>query len=189
MRFPGIVLLGLGCALSAPALAQPYDEGEPQPDAPPADEEPGQPKVDTGPALRNPQGSVVVQGLAGMSAGGGQFTALIGLGVGYAVFTGVVPGVRGALFLGDVFGGELLGNLTLSPPLAGSLVPFVAAEGGYRWEAGLRGPMYGVGGGLFLGDPTGPFGLQIGVMYRVWDYGGAEPLRVWWPIAGLSVRF
>ncbi len=187
----GIVLMWLFCAQGgAVAFAAPSsDDGDPQPDAPLADEEPGQPRVTSGPKLRNPQGSVVVQGLAGMSSGGGQFSALIGLGLGYAIFTGVVPGIRGALFLGDVFGGEILATATLSPPLEGSVVPFVSGEVGHRWESGLRGLIYGVGGGLFLGDPAGSYGLQLGVMYRVWEWGGPEPLRSLWPIAGLSLRF
>lgn len=188
----GVVLLSLLCAQGgAASAASSYDDGDPQPDAPVDSdlEEPGQPRLTSNSKLRNPQGSVVVQGLAGMSSSEKQFSALIGLGVGYAIFTGVVPGVRGALFLGDVFGGEILATATLSPPLEGSVVPFVVGEVGHRWQSELGGLIYGVGGGFFLGDPAGNYGLQLGVVYRIWEWGGPEPIRSFAPIVGLSLRF
>jgi hypothetical protein len=140
------------------------------------------------PTVRNPQGALLVNGVGGLVTGGGGTAGVIGVGVGYAVVTGIVPGIRGLLIFGDIFGGEVSGTLTLTPPFEGAVTPYAIGEVGHRWEAEARGVIYGAGGGLYLGDPRAMFSLQLGAIYRIWDtqLGRVKGLS---PVIGVSVRF
>jgi hypothetical protein len=88
-----------------------------------------------------------------------------GAQVGYAVLTGVMPGIRGLIITGDGVAGELAASLTLTPPLALYLVPFAVAEVGRRFDD--QGAwLYGAGLGAYLGEPESRIGLQAGWMFR-----------------------
>jgi hypothetical protein len=139
----------------------------------------------------DPQGSVQV-GLTG----GGSFSSdfnygIIGASVGYAVFTGVVPGLRGAGFFGDLTGGEIAGTLTLTPPIVFPVVPFVMGEIGHAWQnfndQSFRGLLAGGGGGIHLGQPTDRFTVRAGVIYRYYDLAGGQGYIS--PILSAGIRF
>jgi hypothetical protein len=120
---------------------------------------------------RNPQGSFLSAFLffIGHDSQTGTFVAF-GLGLGYAVITGVVPGVRGELLYSDGFGAEVAGTLTLTPPLSWSLTPFLIGEAGLHFEDGRQGWLYGGGAGVYLGDPTSRIAVQLGYVWRAIVY-------------------
>lgn len=117
---------------------------------------------------RNPRGSAltgVYFGLGHNSETGTTF--FFGLSVGYALLTGVVPGVRGELIANDRgVGGEVAGTLTLTPPLTWDITPFGIAEVGYHGEDNFSGYLWGLGGGIYIGDPSSRLAIQIGWVYR-----------------------
>ncbi len=136
---------------------------------------------------RHPQGALSLQGFLGGSfrESGNQF--VVGVGAGYAVLTGVMPGVRGLVLMGDGVGGELVGTLTLTPPLRLYLTPFIMGEAGRRFEPDFSGWLYGAGLGFFLGDPAKSFSLQAGWMIRRFVVAD-ETLDVSGPILSISLR-
>jgi hypothetical protein len=140
------------------------------------------------PQYRNPQGSVVAGATIFAGFGGGR-DAVVGVGasVGYAVFTGVLPSVRGLVLVGGEVGAELALNLTLTPPISYFLVPFLVGEGGRRFHPQEFGWIYGVGGGLYIGEPESRLGLQVGWMWRRID-NGETSLDGSGPIVALSIR-
>jgi hypothetical protein len=129
--------------------------------------------------LRDPQGSVLL-GLTGGLALSSDFTyGSVGAQAGYAIFDGVVPGLRGNIFFGDVGGGEAAATLWLTPPIDFVVVPFVAGELGYAArelddDTAFDGAMYGLGGGVHLGRADEPFALRAGVIYRYYDFGAGD---------------
>ena len=153
-------------------------------------------QVDTGtiaeeppPEYRNPTGSWIAGGTVGVSVGDGGTVFVLGLSVGYAVITGVVPGVRGVLLVGRGIGGELAGTLTLTPPLAWPVLPFAVGEGGYRWDRDAHGFIYGGGGGLYISGPTNRFGLQVGWIFRRYAIRNGPTVDASGPIVGVSASF
>jgi len=143
------------------------------------------------PNLRDPRGSVIV----GVT-GGGSFSSnfsygVIGAHVGYAVLTGVVPGARGAVFFGDLSGGEGAATLWLTPPLELPIVPFLVGEIGYASQSfsgeSFSGALFGAGGGVHLGEPQQRFNARVGLIYRYYDLGGG--FDYFSPIVMLSFRF
>lgn len=141
--------------------------------------------------LRDPEGSILV----GVS-GGGQFSdefnyGTVGLSFGYAVIDGVVPGVRGNIFFGDLTGGELAATLWLTPPLRGPVVPFVVGEFGHAWQnfndVELTGLLYGAGAGLHLGSPGDSITARAGLIYRYYDIGNGQ--SAFSPIISFGFRF
>jgi hypothetical protein len=138
------------------------------------------------PAYRNPSGSWIVGGALGVATGGAGTVFGFGVSVGYAVITGVVPGVRGVLIAGRGIGGELAATLTLTPPLDWPIVPFAAGEGGHRWDRDGRGWIYGGGGGVYLGAPSRSFGLQLGWMFRRYAVEGGATVDASGPLLGVA---
>ncbi len=140
------------------------------------------------PEYHNPQGSFLLGLSGGASFSRNASVFAIGASTGYAVFHGVVPGVRGVVFFGDYAAGETAGTLLLTPPLGWVAVPFVGTEVGYRWEPALDGPLLGVGVGLFVGRPDDSVNVQAGWMFRrFWhDLGSAD---ISGPVISLSIRF
>ena len=136
---------------------------------------------------RNPSGAWIVGGTIGAAVGGSGTVFVFGVSVGYAVFTGVVPGVRGVLIAGRGIGGELAATLTLTPPFAWPVLPFVVGEGGYRWDRDVRGFIYGGGGGLYIGAPTNRFGLQLGWIFRRYAIEDGPTVNAGGPIVGVAV--
>lgn len=126
---------------------------------------------DDGAAYRSPSGSVAIDGGFGVGAGGGATRFLFDLGAGYAVLTGVVPGVRGALAVGPELGGALAATLTLSLPIETYVVPYVVGELGGQLDGDGLGWTWGAGGGLFVGDPGFAFSIRIGWMFRRVEFG------------------
>lgn len=147
---------------SEPRTSSGEDESAENP--PPQEVEPPSP-------YRNPAGSVQISGAVSVAVGNEQTVFGLGIGVGYAVITGVVPGFRALLLVGgDEVAGELATTLTLTPPLATYLVPFVLGEVGRRFD-GLGGAwLFGAGGGVYLGEPQAGFGLQLGWIFRKYVY-------------------
>lgn len=206
MRWLAILLLYSGAAW---AQAEPEAESEPNSEAEegpggyrvpeaPADEankidktdqaDPPEPVASSG--YRNPQGAIVLNLVLGLSTG--QSTRFVAGGqVGYAVLTGVVPGVRGLVIGGSdniSTGGEVAATLTLTPPLVLSVVPFVVGEVGRRIQGDFSGWLYGGGGGLFFGKPTNRVSFQLGWIFRRLVVQGRN-FDVSAPIIGVSVRF
>lgn len=137
---------------------------------------------------RNPSGSISLNAVGGVAVGD-RTSIILGAGVGYAVLTGVLPGVRGLLIAGNGVGGELATTLTLTPPIPGSFTPFVVGELGRRWDPDVAAWMAGVGGGVYLGEPASSVNLQLGYIHR-WFFlpgGGTQTLGA--PIVGIAVRF
>lgn len=128
--------------------------------------------------IRDPQGSVLVGVSGGASLSDGFNYGTVGAQVGYAVVHGVVPGVRGNVFFGDLTGGELAATLWLTPPIAFAVVPFAVGEIGYAWQnfndQSFDGALFGVGGGLHFGEPSDRFNLRAGVIYRYYDIAGGD---------------
>jgi len=141
--------------------------------------------------LRDPQGSVLV-GVTGGASFSSEFSyGTIGAHAGYAVLTGVVPGIRGNIFFGDLSGGELAATAWLTPPLAFPVVPFAVGELGWAWQSfsnqSFNGALLGVGGGLHFGEPTDRFNLRAGVIYRYYDIQGGTDY--WSPLIIAMFRF
>lgn len=141
--------------------------------------------------LHDPRGSLIVGVSGGGSFSSGFNYGIVGAHVGYAVLTGVVPGVRGAVFFGDLTGGETAAMVWLTPPLALPVVPFAVGEIGYAWQnyptANFDGALFGAGAGVHLGQPQDRFNMRAGVIYRYYDLGGG--FDYWSPILMLSFRF
>ena len=141
--------------------------------------------------LRDPQGSILVGVSGGASFGSEVQYGSIGVQGGYAVVTGVVPGLRTTFLFGDLSGGEVVGTVWLTPPLSFAVVPFAVLEAGYAWQsfrgADADGAVYGVGGGLHLGRPRDVFNLRAGVIYRYYDFGVQRDVVA--PIVVGSFRF
>ncbi len=174
------VALAVMCA-SAPAIAQEDEPGS----APRAYDETEY--ADPPSPYRNPQGTIAASGILGAGIGS-TTTFIIGAGFGYAVFTGVLPGVRAQLIAGDFVGGEVAGTLTLTPPLPGTFTPFVIGEVGRRFVEDLSAWFYGVGGGVYLGEPSATVNLQIGYVHRWFVFQGGT-YDVGAPLIGVSMRF
>ncbi len=144
------------------------------------DAQPGDPRLDEPPRsqsrLRDPQGTILIGISGGVSTQSDTTFGSVGGHVGYAVITGIVPGVRGNGFFGDLTGGEVAGTLWLTPPLDFSVVPFAIGEIGYTWReldgASSNGAIYGAGGGLHFGRPTSAWSVRAGVVYRYYDFEG-----------------
>lgn len=137
---------------------------------------------------RNPRGSLVVGGAVGIAVGDGKTAVAIGLSVGYAVFTGVLPALRGVLIIDQKVGGEVAATLTLTPPLSLVLVPFAHGEVGRRWDGFGEAWLYGGGGGVMLGDPASKLGVELGWVFRRYAY---EKVNVdgSGPLIAISLRF
>lgn len=182
----GLLALGL-CAADARA-----QDGTTEPGSAPKSAESGEEPVEEAPEepsrYRNPQGSIQVTGAIGVSVGSEQTLVAIGAGVGYAVVTGVVPGIRGVIIAGDGIGAELAGTLTLTPPLATYLVPFLVGEAGRRFDEFGGAWLYGGGGGLYVGEPASGLGLQVGWMFRRLVYEDVT-LDASGPIISISISF
>ncbi len=138
--------------------------------------------------LRNEQGQLIVSAYLGAVVGQKSGIA-VGAGVGYAVFGGVVPGVRGVVIASDGIGGEVAATLTLSAPFDFYLIPFLIGEVGGRFDPIGQGLLYGGGGGVYIGNPNSTFGLQLGWMFRRIDYGDIGSADASGPIISLSLRF
>lgn len=128
--------------------------------------------------VHDPEGSVVV-GLSGGASFGSELSyGSAGVFAGYAVLDGLVPGARGMVLFGDLSGGEVASTLWWTPPIEAPVVPFVLGEIGYAWQSAfdrdLEGPLYGVGGGIHLGEATAQFNLRAGVVYRYYDLGAGD---------------
>jgi hypothetical protein len=163
-----ITVLSLACALFAQTETGTITEEQP-------------------PDLRNQGGSWIVGGTLGVAVGGSGTAFLVGASVGYAVVTGIVPGVRGVLLAGRGIGGEIAGTLTLSLPFDWSILPFVVGEGGHRWDRDARGWIYGGGGGVYIGSPSQSFGLQLGWIFRRYAIEDGPTVNASGPIVGISV--
>ncbi len=139
------------------------------------------------PALCNPAGSLVLGG--GLAVRVGKAGAAFGFGVslGYAVVTGVVPGVRGVLIAGEGVGAELAATLTLTPPFDWPVLPFAVAEGGHRWDPGGRGWIYGGGGGVSFGSAR--LGVQTGWILRRYEIEDGPTLSESGPLFAVSASF
>jgi len=138
--------------------------------------------------VQDPQGSILGSGILGISTGSGGTSLVLGVGVGYAVFDGVVPGVRGLAVLGDRLGGELAATLTLTLPVGWYAVPFVTGEGGRRWLDGLAGWIVGAGGGVRIGWPSSRLAFRLGWIWRRFYVQGAS-FDVSAPIVGVQLRW
>ena len=139
---------------------------------------------------RNPEGSLLLSVVLGAGVGSAGTRFVGGAGVGYAVLTGVVPGVRGLVLAGGGggVGGELAGTLTLSPPMASYITPFVLGEAGRRWQSGPNGWIYGAGAGVFIGEPWATLQLQVGWIWRWLDIDGGPTLTASAPLVGINLR-
>jgi hypothetical protein len=190
MRVQSANLVMLLLLSAAPALAQ--QPGEPRPsedDSEEAPPPPPPPRVVL-PSYRYPEGSFSVSGGLGVVSSSSQGTVFeFGLGLGYAVLTGVVPGIRGELVTTSQIAGEVAVGLTLTPPLALSFVPFGLAEVGQRWDMYGSAHLYGFGAGIILGEPESHFGVQLGWAWHRYDYGGLiGTVDTNGPLIGLAVR-
>lgn len=137
--------------------------------------------------VHDPKGSVIVGGSLGVISGRDQVSVAVGLNGGYAVLDGLVPGVRGMGFFGDITGGELAGRVSYTPPIPGPVAPFVVAEAGNRWEGSFSGALLGGGGGFHLGRPDSKVGFRAGLVYNRWFVlDGIDLVR---PMIQVSVRF
>ena len=143
-----------------------------------------------GPHLRNPQGSQSLGlGLGGGGGGNTPLTIAVGGHFGYAVLTGVVPGVRGLVIWSEAVATELAATLTLTPPFESYVVPFAALELGGRFDPIGTGLMYGAGAGVYLGRPRAAFALQLGYMYRMISYGENQVFDASRPTISVSLQF
>ena len=146
------------------------------------------------PKYRNPQGHVQFGATLGIGgAFGGQRAFGGGVGIGYAVLTGVLPGVRGLLIAGGDIGGELAATLTLTPPFESYLTPFAFGEIGGRFEPTGNGFLYGGGGGLYVGNARSVFSLQVGWVFRQISFPATDTLAAAkvdasGPLLALSIR-
>ncbi len=190
IRFSLLLVLVLACSASA-AFAE--DEGTPasEPGSAPREGPREGPREDAGEEpqkYRNPQGSLVIGGAVGVAVGDGKTAVAIGVSVGYAVFTGVLPALRGVLIIDQKIGGEVAATLTLTPPLSFVLVPFAHGEVGRRWDGFGEAWLYGGGGGVMLGDPASKLGVELGWVFRRYAY---EKVSVdgSGPLIALSIRF
>lgn len=189
-----LVLAGSASAALAEDEGTPSSEPASEPRSRPAAEEPGPAEEPQSSApeepqkYRNPQGSLVVGGAVGIAVGDGKTAVAIGLSVGYAVFTGVLPALRGVLIIDQKVGGELAATLTLTPPLSFVLVPFAHGEVGRRWDGFGEAWLYGGGGGVMLGDPASKLGVELGWVFRRYAY---EKVSVdgSGPLIAISIRF
>ena len=123
------------------------------------------------PKARNAQGSLLV-GLGLGASLGGDAPVSIGVGghLGYAIFDGIVPGVRVLTLWSEAVAMELAATITLSPPWKTYVVPYLDAEVGGRFDPIGKGFMYGAGAGFYLGRVTANYSLKIGYMYRKISY-------------------
>ncbi|MCC7386011.1 MAG: hypothetical protein IT384_29455 [Deltaproteobacteria bacterium] len=145
-------------------------------------------ELEDAPPYRNRRGSVVVLASAGIAIGGESTAVAIGAGVGYALVTGVLPSVRALLIFGDGTAGELSLDLTLTPPIAAPLVPFVQGEVGRRFDGAGGAWILAVGGGVYLGDPRSTLNIALGYAYRRYLYENAS-LNGSGPILAASFSF
>ncbi len=123
------------------------------------------------PRYHNPTGSLVIRPELRITVANDRTVVGIGAGVGYAVITGVLPGARGMVIIDDgSIGGEVGLNLTLTPPLDFYLVPFAYGEVGRRFDSFGGAWMLAGGGGLYIGEPASPLGLQLGWIFRRYFY-------------------
>lgn len=125
-------------------------------------------------SYHNPRGALVISPSFGVAVGSQTTAVAVGVGVGYAVLTGVLPGLRGVMIFGDGVAGELATNLTLTPPLDFYLVPFLYGELGRRFDEAGGAWLYAGGGGLYVGEPAAPFGVQVGWIFRRYVYEAVE---------------
>lgn len=150
------------------------------------------PLFEQGPApavYRNPTGSMVLGGVVGAAVGERGSAFVLGASFGYAVLTGVVPGVRGVAVAGDGFGGEIAATLLLTPPLAWPVLPFLVGEGGHRWDPGSSGYIYGGGGGLFVGSPRSRIGFQLGWIVRRYAIHDGPTIDASGPLIGITASY
>ncbi|MFO0726198.1 MAG: hypothetical protein U1E65_20610 [Myxococcota bacterium] len=164
MRLP--ILLALGLTLVARTAS--------------ADEDP--------PRYRNPQGSLVLGGGIGIAVGDGKTTVAVGLSAGYAVFTGVVPALRGTVIFAEKMGGELAATLTLTPPINFFIVPALHGEVGRRWDGFGQAWLYGGGPAVYLGEADSALGLEVGWVFRRYSYDAGVAVDGSGPLISLSVR-
>lgn len=136
---------------------------------------------------RNPRGTIAASGILGVGVGSNT-TFVVGAGVGYAFVTGILVGARGQVIAGDLVGGELAGTLTLTPPLPGTFTPFLLGEFGRRFVDDFSAWFYGVGAGVYLGDPSASVNIQLGYVHR-WFVYGSGTVDVGAPLVGISMRF
>lgn len=130
---------------------------------------------ESAPTYHNPTGSFVIRPELRITVADDHTSVGIGAGVGYAVITGVLPGARGMVIIDDgQVGGELGLNLTLTPPLDFYLVPFAYGELGRRFDSFGGAWIYAGGGGLYIGEPASPLGLQLGWIFRRYVYEDIE---------------
>ena len=121
---------------------------------------------------RNQKGTVLLGVGLGVLVGSGGSTSLgVGANVGYAVFHGVVPGVRALTFFGGNFIAETAATLTLTPPMKTYVVPYLDLELGGRFDNIGNGVLYGGGLGVFLGRISAKYALKLGYLYRKINYG------------------
>jgi hypothetical protein len=174
-----------------PGAAPRTDEPPPEDQEAPPDERPHvRDRAPPASPYRNPQGSITFNGFIGAAVSSSGSRYGIGAGVGYAVLTGVLPGLRALVIAGDGIGAELAATLTLTPPLASSITPFAIGEAGRRFDPIGQAWLYGAGAGIYIGEPAAAFGFQIGYMFRRIVY--ADPigsLDASGPIIAISLRF
>lgn len=144
-------------------------------------------EAEEAPAYHNPRGAIVANLLVGVAVGGNSTQVAFGAGVGYAVLTGVLPGLRGMMIVGDSVAGEVAATLTLTPPLSFFLVPFAYGEVGRRFDA-LGAWMLAGGPGLYVGDPRDTIVLQGGWIFRRYFYENVG-LDGSGPLISLSIKF
>ena len=196
------MLITAACAaLGAPTPVAASAVGGVNQEAPEADEtprrqRPGQPRIRPRASARgvspyrDAQGQILFGLNGGYGFGNGVQFGSAGVHFGYAVLTGVVPGVRANVFFGGLSGGQVVGTLWLTPPVSFAVVPFAVGEIGYVWQdiGGVtsNGTLFGVGGGLHLGRPTDRLGIRAGAIYRVFNADGDGYFS---PLAVASFRF
>jgi hypothetical protein len=174
-------------AFASPDLAETSSIADTPGDAPRMRDEPPKPPLSP---YRNPEGSIALNAFIGVAVSSSGSRYGLGVGVGYAFITGVVPGVRALVVAGDGVGGELAATLTLTPPIATSITPFAVGEAGRRFDPIGSGWLYGAGGGIYIGEPQATFGFQIGWIFRRIVY--PDPIGSLddsGPIVAISARF
>jgi len=127
--------------------------------------------------------------MLGIGVGSTQTTVAVGAGVGYAVITGVLPGVRGTVIINeDRVAGELATTLTLTPPITFFVTPFAYGELGRRFD--ISGAWMVAGGpGVYVGDPRDTFVLQVGWIFRRYFFENDLELDGSGPLVSIAVRF
>lgn len=182
-----------GAPKAEPAETPPAPvEAPPAPHQPPHGRDPSPahpPHRRADPPRHDPQGSLPASGVLGLAGGSGGASLVIGAGIGYAVFSGVVPGLRGLVVLGSRTGGELAFTLSLTPPFGWSVVPFVVGEAGHRWLDGTQGWIVGVGGGAHIGRPEAVVGVRVGWIWRRYLIKGGPAVDASAPIIAVQFRF